>query len=215
MRRRFLTSRGATRVAFGVIIAFVTAQMAWWIYFQAEFVEQVSQATVAGLEREARTLNALLAEGAEAEVLNLLADQPRLRLDQDSGIVLLNERELESYMAEHRSVVRMFAFEGPFFVLVVMLGLFIIARNLRLERELKRRQSNFLDAIGHEYKTPLSTLRLLIETMQMRDLKPEKLQEYLGRMGAEVDRLDHTGQQVLATARLEAEIGRASCRERV
>lgn len=205
MRRRFLTSRGATRVAFGVIIAFVTAQMAWWIYFQAEFVEQVSQATVAGLEREARTLNALLAEGAEGEVLNLLAEQPRLRLDQSTGTVLLNEHELESYMAEHRSVVRMFAFEGPFFVLVVMLGLFIIARNLRLERELKRRQSNFLDAIGHEYKTPLSTLRLLIETIQMRDLKPEKLQEYLGRMGAEVDRLDHTGQQVLATARLEAD----------
>lgn len=205
MKRRFLTSRGATRVAFGVIIAFVTAQMAWWIYFQAQFVEEVSQATVAGLEREALTLNALLDQGAEAEVLELLAEQPRLRLDQATGTVLLNEEELEAYMAEHRSVVRMFAFEGPFFVLVVMLGLFIIARNLRLERELKRRQSNFLDAIGHEYKTPLSTLRLLIETMQLRELKPEKLQEYLGRMSAEVDRLDHTGQQVLATARLEAD----------
>lgn len=205
MKRRFLTSRGATRVAFGVIIAFVTAQMAWWIYFQAQFVEEVSQATVAGLEREALTLNALLDQGAEAEVLELLAEQPRLRLDQATGTVLLNEEELEAYMAEHRRVVRMFAFEGPFFVLVVMLGLFIIARNLRLERELKRRQSNFLDAIGHEYKTPLSTLRLLIETMQLRELKPEKLQEYLGRMSAEVDRLDHTGQQVLATARLEAD----------
>src|SRR5690606_16385973 len=117
MRRRILTSRGATRVAFGVIIAFVTAQMAWWIYFQAEFVEQVSHATVAGLEREARTLNALLGEGLEAQVSTLLAEQPRLRLDQASGTVLLNEDELEVYMAEHRSVVRMFAFEGPFFVL--------------------------------------------------------------------------------------------------
>ena len=75
MKRRFLTSRGATRVAFGVIIAFVTAQMAWWIYFQAQFVEEVSQATVAGLEREALTLHALLDQGAEAEVLELLAEQ--------------------------------------------------------------------------------------------------------------------------------------------
>ena len=192
-------------MAFGVIIAFVTAQMAWWIYFQARFVDEVSEATVAGLEREALTLNALLAEGAEVEVQRLLAEQPRLRLDQASGTVLLNEEALEAYMAEHRSVVRMFAFEGPFFVLVVMLGLFIIARNLRLERELKRRQSNFLDAIGHEYKTPLSTLRLLIETMQLRQLNPDKLQEYLRRMSVEVDRLDHTGQQVLATARLETD----------
>lgn len=204
MSARFLTSHRATRVAFVVIIAFVTAQMAWWIYFQVQFVNQVSNATIAGLQREARTLNALLQEGASEQVRALLADQPHLLLNAAGTEVSVDESALAEYRAEHRSVVRMFAFEGPFFVLVVMLGLFIIARNLRLERDLKRRQSNFLDAIGHEYKTPISTLRLLIETMQLRNVKPEKLQEYLRSMSAEVDRLEHTGQQVLATARLEA-----------
>jgi len=204
MTRRFLTSHMATRVAFGVIIAFVTAQMAWWIYFQAVYVGQVSATTIAGLEREALTLNALLAEGATDRVGTLLAEQHHLRLNAAGTAVEVDEETLTTFMEEHRRVVRMFAFEGPFFVLVVMLGLFIISRNLRLERELKRRQSNFLDAIGHEYKTPISTLRLLIETMQLRNVKPEKLQDYLRSMSAEVDRLEHTGQQVLATARLEA-----------
>ena len=60
MRPRFLTSQRATRVAFGVIIAFVTAQMAWWIYFQAVYVNEVSRTTIESLEREAYTLDALL-----------------------------------------------------------------------------------------------------------------------------------------------------------
>lgn len=204
MRPRFLTSQRATRVAFGVIIAFVTAQMAWWIYFQAVYVNEVSRTTIESLEREAYTLDALLGQGAFEQVSVLLEIQPHLGLTDDGLHVEVDEAAIEAFMKRHRSVVRMFAFEGPFFVLVVMTGLFIIARNLRMERELKRRQRNFLDAIGHEYKTPISTLRLLIETVQIRSLTPEKLQDYLRSMSNEVDRLEHTGQMVLSTARLEA-----------
>lgn len=204
MKRRPFSSHLATRVAFGVIIAFVTAQMAWWIYFQTRYVEQVNSSTLAGLEREARTLGALLQEGAVDRVASLLEDQPHLVLTADGGSVVVAEEARDAFLSEQRRIVRMLLFEGPFFVLVVMTGLYIIARNLRLERELKRRQRNFLDAIGHEYRTPISTLRLLVQTMQLRDVPSAKLQEYLRSMSAEVDRLEHTGQQVLATARLEA-----------
>lgn len=204
MRRRVLTSRAATRGAFIVIIAFVTAQMAWWIYFQQRYVGEVSRNTIAGLEREAESLNRLLALGATEEVNELLAARRHLAFDATRRRVEVNVESLDEFIAKQRSAVRMLAFEGPFFVLVVMAGLFIIGRSLRLERELKRRQRNFLDAIGHEYKTPISTLRLLIETLQLRTPPPAKLQEYLRSMSVEVDRLEHTGQQVLATARLEA-----------
>ncbi len=204
MRPRFLSSQKATRVAFGVIIAFVTAQMAWWVYFQAAYVEEVKRTTVESLYREAYTLDALLGQGAAGQVAVLLEMQPHLRLNESGVHVEVNEAALEAFMRKHRSVVRMFAFEGPFFVLVVMTGLFIISRNLRMERQLKRRQSNFLDAIGHEYKTPISTLRLLVETMQIRTVPPEKLQEYLRSMSTEVDRLESASQKVLSTARLEA-----------
>lgn len=204
MKRRAFTSRTATRIAFVVIVAFVTAQMAWWIYFQQRYVGEVSRNTVASLEREIESLNRLLALGAVGVVDELLLDRPHLRLAAGGGSVELAAESLDAFLTDQRRVVRMLAFEGPFFVLVVMTGLFIIGRSLRFERELKRRQRNFLDAIGHEYKTPISTLRLLVETLQMRTLPPAKLQEYLQSMSLEVDRLEETGQQVLATARLEA-----------
>lgn len=203
MKRRAFTSRAATRVAFVVIIAFVTAQMAWWIFFQQRYVSEVSRNTVASLEREVESLDRLLALGAIEQVEALLLDRPHLRLAADGRSVELATEPLDDFLTEQRGVVRMLAFEGPFFVLVVITGLFIIGRSLRFERELKRRQRNFLDAIGHEYKTPISTLRLLVETLQLRTLPPAKLQEYLQSMSLEVDRLEQTGQQVLATARLD------------
>ncbi len=204
MRRQLWSSPAATRAAFVMIIIFVTAQMAWWIFFQVRYVAQVNASTIESLEREARVIDALLAAGATDEAQGLLADQPRLRLDATGLATEVDQAALDEFLASQRSVVRMLAFEGPFFVLVVMAGLLIIARNLRLERELKLQQRNFLDAVGHEYKTPISTLRLLIETLQLRSVPPEKLQEYLRSMSQEVDRLERTGQQVVASARLEA-----------
>jgi signal transduction histidine kinase len=97
----------------------------------------------------------------------------------------------------------MFAFEGPTFALVVLSMLLLIAGTLRSERELKRRQQNFLSAVTHEFKTPISTLRLLVQTARMRSLPAEKQRDYLRRMENELDRLERTSEQVLASARLE------------
>lgn len=199
--RNFLTSRTATRTAFAVIIAFVTVQMAWWIYFFSGYVSEVSHGTLDSLQREVESLNRMLDAG-DPGVIQLMATRPHFRFDS-SGRVVLDDSAVSQFEKDQGKVVRMLAFEGPFFVLVVMTGLFIIARSLRVERELKQRQQNFLDAIGHEYKTPLGSLRLLVETLQLRRVTPEKLQEYLSTMGSEIDRLEHTAQQVLATARLE------------
>jgi len=197
------TSRSATRAAFVVIIVFVTAQMGWWLFFMSRYVAEVGAGRLASLELEAATLDALLELGADDEVAAALAHEPYLRLAPGGGVEV-DATGMEAFLSSQRRVVRMFSFEGPFFVLVVMAGLFIIGRSLRLERELKRRQRNFLDAVGHEFKTPVSTLRLLVETLQLRALPPEKVRAYLRTMSLEVERIERTGEQVLATARLEA-----------
>src|SRR5690606_33751602 len=127
VRRDLLTSPAATRVAFVVIILFVTAQMTWWIYFQVGYVGEVNAATIASLERESRVIDALLAAGATDQALTLLEDQPNLRLDASGRATEVDQAALDAFLASQRSVVRMLAFEGPFFVLVVMTGLLIIA----------------------------------------------------------------------------------------
>jgi signal transduction histidine kinase len=97
----------------------------------------------------------------------------------------------------------MLAFEGPFFAIVILAMLALIAGSLRAERELKRRQHNFLSAVTHEFNTPLGTLRLLVQTLRLRPASPERTVDYLRRMETELDRLERTTVQVLASARLE------------
>ncbi len=198
-----LTTRTATRLAFGVIILFVLAQVAWWLVFQQRYIGEVTRTTLHAWNEDLAAANAALERTPEDDglVAELLADYPHLRLSDERFV--LDGATVDAFTARQQGFVRMFAFEGPFFVFVVLLGLLIIARSLRAERELKRRQQNFLSAISHEFKTPVSTLRLLIETAQLRSLGPEKGQDYLRRMGAELDRLERTSEQVLAAARLE------------
>ncbi|CAN5801380.1 hypothetical protein BH24DEI2_BH24DEI2_17460 [soil metagenome] len=203
-RRPFLTSRTVTRAAFGVIIVFVLAQVVWWIIFQNRYISGVTQDTLAAWQQDVGAANDAVKNAANPTLVRALeADYPHLLFDEMAGTFMLDPAVVAAFTNRQNGFIRMVAFEGPFFVLVVLTGLYIIAKSLRTERELKRRQQNFLSAITHEFKTPLSTLRLLIETVLMRSLPPEKQRDYLSRMEGELTRLESTSEQVLAAARLE------------
>ena len=196
------TRQRATRVAFTVIVVFVLAQVAWWIIMQGRLAAELASTTVSAWERDARSANDLLAldpDSADA----LLARYPHLRLAADGGSLEVDPGARAAVEARSASTRRMLAFEGPFFALVILGLLLFIAGSLRTERELKRRQANFLSAVTHEFKTPISTLRLLVQTLRLRSLGPERQQDYLRRMEGEIDRLERTSEHVLASARLE------------
>lgn len=203
--RPFLTSRTVTRAAFGVIIIFVLAQVVWWIIFQNRYISGVTRDTLTAWQQDAAVANAVAERAPRDErlVQTLQKQYPHLLFDEADGAFRLDPEVVAAFTKRQQGFIRMVAFEGPFFVLVVLTGLYIIGKSLRTERELKRRQQNFLSAITHEFKTPLSTLRLLVETTLMRSLPPEKQRDYLMRMEGELTRLESTSEQVLAAARLE------------
>ena len=60
------------------------------------------------------------------------------------------------------------------------------------EKELEQQKDNFLGAVSHELKTPVSSIKAygqLLETM-FRSRGDPKAAELLGKMGAQIDRLD-------------------------
>ena len=202
MKRSHLPSQRATRVAFAVVVIFLLAQVTWWLVFQQRYIDRVTQNTVAAWERDAVTASLLYNARPESSVqAQLIEAYPHLSFT--GGSFTVNPARLRAFRAEQTRHLRMFAFEGPFYALVILAGLYIIAISLRAERDLKKRQQNFLNAMSHEFKTPISTLRLLVETALYRPLKPEKQRDYLGRMEREVTRLEAMSEQILASARLE------------
>jgi len=92
---------------------------------------------------------------------------------------------------------------GGIFFLLVIVGLVWLCAWLVREMRTNQRQRAFLDAVTHEMRTPLASLRLYLDTLVRHDPEPEQRRQFLARMHADVERLDRTVQQVLTAARAE------------
>ena len=104
-----------------------------------------------------------------------------------------------------RRRVRMFAWEGSFFMLLIVLGAVSIHRALRQSAEFERQQQNFLAAVTHELKSPLASIRLFSETVSVRELSDAKRREFMEKITEDVVRLEEMVDDVLEAATLSRE----------
>src|SRR4029078_11327352 len=59
----------------------------------------------------------------------------------------------------------------------------------------------FINAVTHELKTPIASIRLYLETLKARGVDDDKRREFYNIMLADSDRLLHTVEQVLRAGR--------------
>jgi signal transduction histidine kinase len=205
-------SRLRLRWAFALVVAFLFIQVLWWMIFQQQYIEHTVNQVAQQWQQEARFAEVALNAAAPKQKTQVLAQLGResQHLDLSVRPIQVNAGALAAFRARQDRYLRMFAFEVPFFLAVMLSGLAIIWFTVRSELELKRRQQNFLMAATHEFRTPISSLRLLVETAQYRELTREKQLELLARMNSEVSRLQQVSERVLATARLEQGLGIAT-----
>jgi two-component system sensor histidine kinase SenX3 len=99
---------------------------------------------------------------------------------------------------------------GTTFFVLIIVGTGWLCAWLVSEMRVNQRQRAFLDAVTHEMKTPLASMRLYVETLLRHDPERERRQQFLTRMGEDLERLDRTVNQVLAAARAEERRRRVS-----
>jgi two-component system, OmpR family, sensor histidine kinase SenX3 len=89
------------------------------------------------------------------------------------------------------------AFFGFIFFLVIIAG--VVLNTIFLVREIRRNEQHdsFINAVTHELKTPVASIKLYLQTLQARDLEEAKRREFYRIMLEDVDRLLHTIDQVL------------------
>jgi len=89
------------------------------------------------------------------------------------------------------------AFLGLAFFLVIIAGM--VLNTIFLVREIRRNEQHdsFINAVTHELKTPVASIRLYLQTLQTRELDEAKRREFYQIMLEDSDRLLHTIEQVL------------------
>lgn len=92
-------------------------------------------------------------------------------------------------------------FFGIVFFALIIAGM--VVNTIFLVRELRRSEQHdsFINAVTHELKTPVASIRLHLETLQRRNLPEERRQEFYGIMLSDADRLTETVEQVLKAGR--------------
>jgi signal transduction histidine kinase len=86
---------------------------------------------------------------------------------------------------------------GVVFFLLIIAGL--VLNTIFLVREIRRNEQHdsFINAVTHELKTPVASIRLYLQTLQTRELDDDRRREFYRIMLEDSDRLLHTIDQVL------------------
>lgn len=105
------------------------------------------------------------------------------------GWILLNLREVAILVL------------GVIFFSVIITGL--VLNTIFLVREIRKSEQHdaFLNAVTHELKTPIASIKLYLETLKSREVAPEKQREFYDVMLADSNRLLSTVEQVLSASK--------------
>jgi two-component system, OmpR family, sensor histidine kinase SenX3 len=106
------------------------------------------------------------------------------------GWILLNWREVALLVS------------GIVFFLLLITGL--VLNTTFLVREIRRNEQHdaFIDAVTHELKTPIASIRLYLETLKTREVSKAQREQFYDVLIADSDRLLRTVEQVLRAGRV-------------
>ncbi len=92
---------------------------------------------------------------------------------------------------------------GTLFLVLMLVGvvlyLIISIKSIRLNQ----RQSNFMDSVSHELKSPIASLKLCLQTLSRRSVTEEQQANFFKFMLDDVERLDSLINHMLDAARLD------------
>lgn len=116
----------------------------------------------------------------------------------------LAPEQVEAIRSAADASTRMLLYEGAFLIVLLLFGVLLLIRSMRLEVALHRERQNFLSAVTHELKTPIASARLHVESLLLGRVPEPKHDRYLETAREELDRLGEMVDHLLETARTTA-----------
>ncbi|MEO7982776.1 MAG: HAMP domain-containing sensor histidine kinase [Bacteroidota bacterium] len=164
-----------TTIIYWMLLFYIVAALAWW------FISLVQQNNrIAQLQYQA--VNAGKDSLSVAQLGNRL-----FAIDKET------KKNTGKYIAE-----------GITFLILIFIGAAFVYRSVRKQLKIQQQQQNFMMAVTHELKTPISVARLNLETLQKYRLDTEKQKKIIRTTLDEIARLNFLTNNILTTSQLEA-----------
>lgn len=163
-----------TTIIYWMLLSYIIAALAWWFISLEKQNTRIAQLQYQSINIEKDSLSSFQ-----------LGDKT-LTINKES---LKNTRK---YIAE-----------GITFLILILIGAVFVYQSISRQLKLQQQQQNFMMAVTHELKTPISVARLNLETLQKYNLEEEKKQKLIRTTLDETSRLDFLTNNILVTAQLE------------
>jgi two-component system, OmpR family, sensor histidine kinase CiaH len=118
---------------------------------------------------------------------------------RDSGY----REKVEKINRDHNRLSAAYKSEGLAFLLVIVAGAIFLRSAIMRQFRIQNQQQNFMMAITHELKTPISIAKLNMETLQKHALDDNKKEKILKSSLQEINRLNTLTGNILVSAQLE------------
>lgn len=186
-------------VAAIVMLLVSVVQLGWWCYDQYTHTAEQQQAFLALYGRDVEAARTMLAAGVPRERVS--ASFPEVDISGAEPRIATPTLERLARDRWHR--INLYMWESAFFFVVLCAGIAVIWRALADEARIVHEQDSFLALVSHQFKTPLASLQLSLETMQIRKLDAEHSRELMDRMLADVARMEAMVTQILDGVRVD------------
>ncbi|MDP9048005.1 MAG: two-component sensor histidine kinase, partial [Bacteroidota bacterium] len=78
--------------------------------------------------------------------------------------------------------------EGSIFIIIFLFGAIWLHKSISRERKLQEQKKNFLLSVTHELKSPLASIKILLQTIQKRDLTKAQVLDFIGKSLMDIER---------------------------
>lgn len=157
-----------------MLLFYIVAALVWWFVSLEKQNKQLAQLQYASVNVEKDSLS--LAQWG----------------DKIFAIDTETKRNTGKYLAE-----------GITFLILIFIGAAFVYRSVRRQFNMQQQQQNFMMAVTHELKTPISVARLNLETLQKYNLDPEKRKKLIRTTLDETARLNFLTNNILISSQLE------------
>ena len=126
-------------------------------------------------------------------------------------ISVLNQSEVhyksqyDAILTSEKRKTAQYIGEGSIFLLLILAGAIFLFRAVRNQLRISEQQRNFMMAITHELKTPISVSKLNLETLQKRKLDESQQDKLIQNTLKETDRMNALCTNLLLSSQMESD----------